>query len=70
LIDVETGDPLEVFVDAVAEQRYAEALSRHQDDWHRACRQAGAAMVTVVAERVVGHWHLDALEEAQILGAA
>jgi len=67
LVDVESGRPMEVFVDALAEKRYREALSRHQQNWDRACRQVGANMMTLVAERIVGHWRLPALEAARFL---
>ena len=70
LVDVESGEPLEVFVDVVARNKYRHALARHQQNWHRACRQVGAAMVTVTAEEVTDRWRLDALEAIQLLGAA
>lgn len=70
LIDVETDEALELFVDSEARARYARALAEHQQNWHRACRQAGALIATVVAEDIAGAWKLDALENAQILGAA
>ncbi|MBN1675726.1 MAG: DUF58 domain-containing protein [Kiritimatiellae bacterium] len=67
LEDVETGERFEVFLDAAARKRYTAALTTHQHNWHRACRQAGAVIATAVAEQIVGDWQLDALEATQIL---
>lgn len=70
LVDVETGVPLEVFVDALAQKRYTDALARHQQNWHQACRQVGAVLALTVAEEIADAWRLDTLEAAQILGVA
>jgi len=71
LLDVETGETLEVFVDAFAAKHHHDAMIRHQQNWQRACRQVGALFTTIVAERTVGEkWQLDSLRQAQILGAA
>jgi len=67
LIDSETEEQREIFIDDGAIRRYREALSRHQQNWHRACRQIGAAMVNVVAEEVVADWNLEALVKAAVL---
>ena len=47
--------------------RYRDALARHQQNWHRACRQIGAVMVNVIAEEVVADWNLEALVNAGVL---
>jgi uncharacterized protein (DUF58 family) len=70
LIDRETGLPLEVFVDALAEKRYADALARHQQNWRLACRRFGVGMAVLVAEHVLRDRTLDSLQEAGILGVA
>jgi len=67
LVDVETSAEREVFVDAVAERRYRTALARHQQNWNRAARQAGALMTTVVAERLIEGWELEDLVAAGVL---
>jgi hypothetical protein len=46
----------EIHVDAVAAARYRAALARHQQNWHRACRQTGALLTTVVAEALLRDW--------------
>jgi uncharacterized protein (DUF58 family) len=70
LVDVETGGVREVYVDAAARQRYREALARHQENWHQACRQVGGVFTTVVAEELLRDWRLDALVAAEILRVA
>jgi hypothetical protein len=67
LIDSETDQQREIFIDDGAIKRYRNALARHQQNWHRACRQAGAVMVNLVAEEIVAGWNLEALVKAEIL---
>jgi uncharacterized protein (DUF58 family) len=67
LIDSETDQQREIFIDDDAIKRYRGALSRHQQNWHRACRQSGAVMVNIVAEEIVAGWNLEALVKAEIL---
>jgi len=70
IVDVETHAAVEVFMDALAAQSYAAALARHQTNWERACRQAGARMTTVIAEEVVATGRFDALERMSLLEPA
>jgi len=67
LRDSETDRLQDLFVDAVAEKRYRQNLARHQDNWNRGCRQVGAVLTTVIAERIVDRWELDELVLAEIL---
>ena len=67
LHDCETDDLKDIFVDAVAEKRYKRNLARHQYNWSRGCRQIGAVMTTVIAEKMVDQWELDELVLAEIL---
>ena len=70
LIDSETKDVREIVVDAVAIKRYRENLARHQENWHNACRQAGAIMIQLVAEHLVTDWRLEQLVAAEVLRVA
>lgn len=67
LLDVETGQRREMYVDGAARRRYQEALTRHQEQWHQACRQVGGYFAPVIAEDVVRDWRLEALVAAEIL---
>ncbi len=63
LQDAETGETRDLLVDGAAVARYAAALAEHQEAWREACREIGAVMVTLVAERLVGGWPPEELEE-------
>lgn len=67
LVDSETDEVKELHVDAATARRYREALARHQQHWHEACRQVGAVFVTLIAEELLTHWNLDALVMAEVL---
>lgn len=70
LADCESGEELDLFIDAVAEKRYREALEQHQRQWQQACRQTRARMLTLVAESVLETDALKSLEEAGVLQAS
>jgi uncharacterized protein (DUF58 family) len=70
LVDAETEQVREIHVDAAVARGYREALARHQQNWHEACRQTGAVFCTLVAEKVVRDWKLDELVAAELLRVA
>lgn len=65
LQDSENGEVLEMYIDATVEQRYRDALRRHQQSWHEACRRTGARFTTVIAEELDNQ--LSLLEETGLL---
>jgi uncharacterized protein (DUF58 family) len=67
LVDVETEQIREIHVDEAALRRYRESLRRHQDNWHRACKQTGALFTVVIAEKLLESWRLDDLVAAEVL---
>jgi uncharacterized protein (DUF58 family) len=70
LVDAESGETHDLLVDAAAVERYAAALAEHQRAWREACREIGAVMATVTAERLVDGWppeELAELVELQVL---
>ncbi len=67
LVDAETDQIREIDVDTVVVRRYREALARHQQNWHQACRQCGAIFTTVVAEKLIHEWELNELVAAEFL---
>ena len=70
LADCESGEELDLFIDAVVEQRYRQALEQHQRQWQLACRQTRSRMLTLVAESVLATDALRPLEEAGVLQAS
>jgi uncharacterized protein (DUF58 family) len=67
LVDSETDQIRELYVDAVAVRMYRDALARHQENWHRACRQVGGILTIVTAEALLHDWKLDELVAAEVL---
>ena len=67
LVDSETDEVQEIFLDAAAGKRYRDAFARHQENWHLAAKQTGAIMTTVVAEHILSDWRLEALVAAEVL---
>lgn len=50
VIDSETGEQTEIYIDSTIARNYSKNLSRWQQQWSDACRQHGAPMTTLVAE--------------------
>lgn len=67
LVDSETGEQMELYIDAAAEKRFRATFERHQDHWRNACRQVGAVLATVVAEDVLERWDFQELVRHQVL---
>jgi uncharacterized protein (DUF58 family) len=67
LVDSESGQVRELFIDASALARYKTSLERHQQNWRTACRQVGGTLVSVIAEDLVRDWAVDELVAAEIL---
>ena len=63
LQDAETGETRDLLLDAAALDRYRRTSAAHRESWHRGCREVGAVMATLVAERLVDGWKPEALEE-------
>ena len=70
LVDSETDDVQEIFLDAVAEKRYRAAFARHQENWNLAAKRTGAVMATVIAEHILSDWRLEPLVAAEVLNIA
>jgi len=67
LVDAETDLVREIHIDALVARHYREALARHQENWHSACRQVGALFATVIAEEVSSDWNMDELVATGVL---
>ncbi len=70
LVDSETGLLREVYMDAAAQNRYTAALARLRAQWDVACRRTGAAMVMLIAERLLDGWDLGPLAETGLVEPA
>ena len=67
LVDSESQQTEEIFLDTPALNRYRENLRRHRENWRQSVRQVGAVFVSLVAEELCGNWDLSPLVEAGIL---
>ncbi len=68
LVDSETDEVTEIFIDATVAKQYRDGLAQLQQSWDEACRQSGAHMTTLIAE----DWEnsLSELEAIQLLAPA
>lgn len=68
VVDSETGEESEIYVDSSVAKQYAVQLARVQQSWADACRQTGAHLTTLIAEDLEGS--LSELEALQLLTPA
>lgn len=67
LIDCETGEAMELYVDAAGRNRYLQNLNRHQQEWRAAASQMGAHFFTFIAEDICRNWDLSELVKGEVL---
>lgn len=67
LIDSETGESQELFMDSNVVKEYKERLARHQQSWSTACRETAAVFTSVNAKEIVKDWMLTDLINHEIL---
>ena len=67
LVDSESGEHDEIYLDSTVQKRYRERLDRHNSNWGNAARQARATKTLIVAEDFIFHQQLPELIEAGIL---
>ena len=67
LVDTESGERLEIYLDTVARARYMQNLARHQENYLAACRRHGATMTTLIAEKFLEEHRMDDLLAAELL---
>ena len=65
VVDSETGDETEIYIDSGIAKQYTENLQQLQQSWANACRQCGAQMTTLIAEDLESS--LPELEALQLL---
>jgi len=67
LIDSETNQRFELFLDSLARKRYLANLGRHQENYNAASRRHGATMTTLIDEQFLECHTVDDLLAAEIL---
>lgn len=68
VVDCETGEEAELYIDATIAKQYAGNLARLQQSWADGCLQCGAHMTTLIAENLESG--LRELEAMQLLAPA
>lgn len=67
LVDSESEQIHDLWVDEAAQQRYHDRFERHNQAWQQACLQQGVTLITLVAESMIDSWDLDPLIQKQLL---
>lgn len=67
LVDSETAEELDLYLDPQAARHYQQALARHQNDWQEACRQVRSHQVALEAETLLESFSLRSIEETGFL---
>jgi uncharacterized protein (DUF58 family) len=65
LVDSETDEVTEIYIDSAARKQYSENLAQLQQSWDDACRQCGAQLTTIIAENLENS--LSELEAVQLV---
>lgn len=65
VVDSETGDESEIYIDSSIAKQYTDNLTQLQQSWADACRQCGAHMTTLIAENL--ETSMSELEAIQLL---
>jgi uncharacterized protein (DUF58 family) len=65
VVDSETGEENEIYIDSTVAKQYADNLAQLQQSWSDACRQCGAHMTTLIAEDLENS--ISELEAMQLL---
>ena len=68
VVDSETGQEAEMYIDSAIEKQYHDNLAQLQQTWDDACRQCGAHLTTLIAEDLEDS--LAELEAMQLLTPA
>ncbi|MDM8550228.1 DUF58 domain-containing protein [Desulfobacterales bacterium HSG2] len=67
IVDSETGETTELFLDEQIRKRYEKRLNTHQQNWHTAAKKTGTLITSFTAEEVVVNWNVDPMEAAGLL---
>ena len=67
LVDCESGERMELYLDTLARERYKRNLAQLQESYHVAARRHGAFFTTVVAERFLTDGRLDDVFQAELM---
>jgi uncharacterized protein (DUF58 family) len=67
LVESETNQWIESYIDTAAKHRYLKNLARHQENYNLACRRHGAVFTTLIAEQFLEEKHVDELLQRELM---
>jgi uncharacterized protein (DUF58 family) len=67
LVDTETNERLEIYLDTTLRERYKKNLLNHQTQWHESSRRHNTKLITINAEEFLKTKRVDGLVSAEIL---
>jgi uncharacterized protein (DUF58 family) len=67
LVDSETAEQLELYIDSISRERYKRNLARHLENYNLATRKFGALMTTIIAENFLQNGRIDNLMQMEII---
>jgi hypothetical protein len=67
LVDSETTEQLELYIDSISREKYKRNLARHLENYNIATRHYGAFMTTVIAEQFLQNGIIDDLMQMELI---
>ncbi|MDR2117853.1 MAG: DUF58 domain-containing protein [Planctomycetaceae bacterium] len=67
LVDCESAERLEIYLDVLARERYKRNLARHQENYHHTAKRYGAYLTTVIAEHFLETGNINELFHLELL---
>ncbi|MDR2169563.1 MAG: DUF58 domain-containing protein [Planctomycetaceae bacterium] len=67
LVDSETAEQLELYIDAISRERYKKNLARHLENYNIATKKYGAFMTTLIAENFIKNGRIDDLIQMELI---
>ncbi|MDR2346971.1 MAG: DUF58 domain-containing protein [Planctomycetaceae bacterium] len=67
LIDSETNEQLELYIDTISREKYKRNLIRHQENYSLAARKYGAFLTTVIDEQFLKNGRIDDLMKMELI---
>jgi hypothetical protein len=67
LVDSETAEQLELYIDSTSRERYKRNLARHLENYNIATKKYGAFMTTLIAEQFIKNGRIDDLMQMELI---
>jgi hypothetical protein len=67
LVDSETTEQLELYIDTLSRERYKRNLARHQENYNIAAKKHGVFLTTIIAEQFLQNGRIDDLLKMELI---